>query len=111
MPAPLVVAKSGAGILAGRPFATDYSEALMKRHILAIGFVTTLAIAAAAPTHSVTVTEGTNVNVTLSPDHATIIMDLQETLWSLPVAGGADKRLTDPFLEPARPRSEERRVG
>jgi len=62
-----------------------------------------LAIAAAAPTRSVTVSEGTNVNVTLSPDHATIIMDLQETLWSLPVAGGAAKRLTAPFLEPARP--------
>jgi Tol biopolymer transport system component len=52
---------------------------------------------------SVTVTEGTNVNVALSPDHKTIIMDLQEALWALPVAGGTAKRLTDPFLEPARP--------
>ena len=54
-------------------------------------------------TRSVTVTEGTNVNVTVSPDHKTIIMDLQQTLWSLPIAGGAARRLTDPFLEPARP--------
>ncbi len=30
-------------------------------------------------------------------------MDLQETLWSLPIGGGRRKRLTDPFLEPARP--------
>ena len=30
-------------------------------------------------------------------------MDLQETLWSLPIGGGTAKRLTDPFLEPARP--------
>jgi Tol biopolymer transport system component len=30
-------------------------------------------------------------------------MDLQETLWSLPITGGSAKRLTDPFLEPARP--------
>jgi Tol biopolymer transport system component len=52
---------------------------------------------------SVTVTEGTNVNLTLSPDHKTIIIDLQEALWSLPISGGAAKRLTDPFLEPARP--------
>jgi Tol biopolymer transport system component len=76
----------------------------MKLHIL---FLTALTIAftifVAAQTRAVTVTEGTNVNVTLSPDHKTIIMDLQETLWSLPVAGGAAKRLTEPFLEPARP--------
>ncbi|HXA66269.1 MAG TPA: amidohydrolase family protein [Bryobacteraceae bacterium] len=54
-------------------------------------------------TRAVTVTEGTNVNVTVSPDRKTIIMDLQETLWSLPIGGGTAKRLTDPFLEPARP--------
>ena len=54
-------------------------------------------------TRTLTVTEGTNVNVTVSPDHKMIIMDLQETLWSLPIAGGTAKRLTDPFLEPARP--------
>ena len=52
---------------------------------------------------SVVVNEGTNVNATVSPDHKTIIMDLQEALWSLPIAGGTAKRLTDPFLEPARP--------
>jgi hypothetical protein len=39
-------------------------------------------------TRTLTVTEGTNVNVTVSPDHKMIIMDLQETLWSLPIAGG-----------------------
>src|ERR1700681_768819 len=54
-------------------------------------------------TRTATVTEGTNVNATVSPDRKTIIMDLQETLWSLPIAGGTAKRLTDPFLEPARP--------
>ena len=62
-----------------------------------------LILMGAGATRTVTVSEGTNVNVTLSPDRKTIIMDLQEALWSLPVAGGAAKRLTDPFLEPARP--------
>jgi Tol biopolymer transport system component len=62
-----------------------------------------LAFMGAAPVRTVSVHEGTNVNVTLSPDRKTIIMDLQETLWSLPMAGGAARRLTDPFLEPARP--------
>jgi Tol biopolymer transport system component len=55
------------------------------------------------PTRFVTVTEGTNIAATLSPDRKTIIMDLQETLWAMPLGGGAAKRLTDPFLEPARP--------
>ena len=62
-----------------------------------------LSAAKNSSTRTVTVTEGTNVNVTVSPDHKTIIMDLQETLWSLPIGGGTAKRLTDPFLEPARP--------
>src|SRR5271166_6561546 len=77
----------------------------MKRHTLAITVLSigVLAIYATAPKRSVTVTEGANVNLTLSPDRKTIIMDLQETLWSLPIAGGAARRLTDPFLEPARP--------
>jgi Tol biopolymer transport system component len=57
----------------------------------------------AAGDRSVTVTEGTNVNLALSPDRKTIVMDLQEALWSLPVGGGVARRLTDPFLEPARP--------
>ena len=52
---------------------------------------------------SVAVTEGTNMSATLSPDGKTIILDLQETLWSLPITGGTAKRLTDPMLEPARP--------
>src|SRR6185437_2906670 len=62
-----------------------------------------LALTGAGPVRTVSVHEGTNVNVTLSPDRKTIIMDLQETLWSLPVGGGAARRLTDPMLEPARP--------
>ena len=68
-----------------------------------MGAAALVALCLNAATRSVTVTEGTNVNVTVSPDHKTIIMDLQETLWSLPIAGGTAKRLTDPFLEPARP--------
>jgi Tol biopolymer transport system component len=52
---------------------------------------------------SISVTEGTNMSATVSPDHKTIILDLQETLWSLPISGGQAKRLTDPLLEPSRP--------
>jgi Tol biopolymer transport system component len=56
-----------------------------------------------ASTKVVRLTEGTNIAVTLSPDHQKIIMDLQGALWSLPIAGGTATRLTDAFLEPARP--------
>ncbi len=52
---------------------------------------------------SVSVTEGTDMAATVSPDHKTIILDLQEALWSLPISGGQAKRLTDPLLEPSRP--------
>ena len=62
-----------------------------------------LSAARNSATRTVTVTEGTNVNATVSPDRKTIIIDLQEILWSLPIAGGTARRLTDPFLEPARP--------
>jgi Tol biopolymer transport system component/imidazolonepropionase-like amidohydrolase len=52
---------------------------------------------------TVTVSEGTNLSAAVSPDRKTLILDLQETLWSLPATGGTAKRLTDPMLEPARP--------
>jgi Tol biopolymer transport system component len=52
---------------------------------------------------TVTLTEGTNMAATVSPDQKTIIMDLQGSLWSLPFQGGAARQITDPMLEPARP--------
>ena len=57
----------------------------------------------AGVTQAITVTEGTNIAATLSPDHGTIIMDLQGVLWSVPIGGGTATRLTVDFLEPARP--------
>lgn len=67
-----------------------------------------LLLCAATTTHSgttriVKVSEGTNISVAVSPDRSTIVMDLQECLWSVPMKGGQAKRLTDPLLEPARP--------
>jgi len=52
---------------------------------------------------TVDLTEGTNVAATVSPDGSSLIIDLQGVLWSLPSEGGTATRLTDNFLEPARP--------
>ncbi|MBI1788121.1 MAG: PD40 domain-containing protein [Acidobacteria bacterium] len=73
------------------------------KNIAALLTLVLLCLGATKPARVVTVTEGTNINATLSPDRKTILMDLQETLWSLPAAGGVAKRLTPPFLEAARP--------
>ncbi len=85
-----------------------YSQRLTNSPFI-VGGVSLLAVwmgAYAATTgvrRTVTVSEGTNLSATVSPDRRTIIVDLQETLWSLPMSGGTAKRLTDPLLEPARP--------
>lgn len=52
---------------------------------------------------NVTVTEGTNVAPTASPDGESIVMDLHGILFSLPRDGGEAEPLTDVALEPARP--------
>ena len=52
---------------------------------------------------TVAVTQGTNMSATVSPDGKTVLFDLQEELWSVPVGGGTAKRLTNPMVEPARP--------
>lgn len=52
---------------------------------------------------SVTVTDGTNIALTASPDGESIVMDLHGILFSLPREGGHAEQLTDVELEPARP--------
>jgi Tol biopolymer transport system component len=54
-------------------------------------------------TKTVTLTEGTNVAATVSPDHKTLVLCLQGVLYSLPASGGRARPLTDPMLDPARP--------
>lgn len=54
-------------------------------------------------TTEVTVTEGTNIAPTPSPDGEFIVMDLHGILFRLPRNGGHAKPLTDVELEPARP--------
>lgn len=51
----------------------------------------------------VVVTEGTNMAIALSPDKQTIALDLQGTIWILPVAGGNAKAITDPLGDCRQP--------
>ncbi len=56
-----------------------------------------------APTVPVTITEGTNIAVSASPDGRTLAFDLFGVIWALPVNGGAAKRLTDDLTDGAQP--------
>src|SRR5258708_9570475 len=72
-------------------------------------FLLSFAVAASANPASpnkektITLAEGTDVFVTLSPDHKTIIADLQGLLYSLPASGGQAKQITTPFQEASQP--------
>src|SRR5258705_10156070 len=76
-------------------------------HISAFLFVFALAVSAnAAPLDkekTITIAEGTDVFVTISPDHKTIIADLQGLLYSLPAGGGQATQITTPYQEASHP--------
>lgn len=56
-----------------------------------------------AGTLDITVSEGTSMAIALSPDRQTIVIDLQGGLWTLPVQGGAAKRITDEYYDARQP--------
>jgi Tol biopolymer transport system component len=57
----------------------------------------------AAGTLDITVSEGTSMAVALSPDRQTLAIDLQGSLWTLPIAGGAAKRIIDEYYDARQP--------
>jgi len=52
---------------------------------------------------SITVTQATNAEITLSPDHKVILADIQGLLYAIPVIGGQGKRITKPEQEASHP--------
>jgi len=52
---------------------------------------------------TITVTEGTNMQVTASPDGKTLLINVQGLIYSMPAAGGAAKLLTTPIQEASHP--------
>ncbi len=61
-------------------------------------------LSAAVPVHGgIVVTQGTNIAVTVSPDHKLILADLQGIIYSIPYAGGVAHAVTTPLQEASRP--------
>src|SRR5262249_30882618 len=54
-------------------------------------------------TIDVTVSEGTSMAVAISPDGRTLVSDMQGSIWTMPAAGGAMKRITDLFNDARQP--------
>jgi len=52
---------------------------------------------------TVTITEGTNIDASVSPDQTEIVIDLQGVFWILPFDGGEAERITDNFEDPSFP--------
>jgi Tol biopolymer transport system component len=52
---------------------------------------------------AITVTEGTDMAVTVSPDRKTLLADIQGLIFSIPFNGGAGKQLTTPMQEASHP--------
>ncbi|HXB72912.1 MAG TPA: amidohydrolase family protein [Candidatus Acidoferrales bacterium] len=55
------------------------------------------------PQVNVTVSEGTSMSVSVSPDGQTLAIDLQGSIWTLPAKGGAAKRITDFYNDARQP--------
>jgi Tol biopolymer transport system component len=81
----------------------------MRRSVL-IAVVTAVAASATgdarqspAVPFDITVHEGTSMSVSVSPDGRTLAVDLQGSIWTLPVAGGSLTRITDVFSDARQP--------
>jgi len=70
--------------------------------VIAIGTAAQQPLPPAAPI-DVTVNEGTSMSVAVSPDGRTLAIDLQGSIWTLPVSGGAATRITDGFSDARQP--------
>ncbi|MDE2753455.1 MAG: amidohydrolase, partial [Gemmatimonadota bacterium] len=58
---------------------------------------------AQSPGIEVTISEGTNIAVALSPDGRTLAIDLLGRIWVIPADGGTARALTDPLGDARQP--------
>ena len=70
----------------------------------AVVFMASPLATAAVPVHGgIKVTQGTNMEVAVSPDRKLILADLQGILYSIPYAGGVGHAITTPLQEASHP--------
>ncbi|MDB5475783.1 MAG: amidohydrolase [Phenylobacterium sp.] len=75
---------------------------------VAAGAIPAAAVAGAKAKHrgaklQVSIIEGTNIAVSVAPDGKTLAFDLFGVIWTLPINGGAARRLTDDLTDGAQP--------
>jgi Tol biopolymer transport system component/imidazolonepropionase-like amidohydrolase len=78
----------------------------MKTFLFGVAITVGAAVLAAQrvrPQVNVTVSEGTSMSVTVSPDGQTLAIDMQGSIWTLPSGGGTAKRITDLFNDARQP--------
>src|ERR1700761_3472829 len=72
--------------------------------LLAALFLTEAAFSGIAQQHhTIPVTAGTNMQVTVSPDGKTLLANVQGLIYSLPSSGGTAKQITQPLQEASHP--------
>src|SRR5882757_10035923 len=79
-------------------------RASLRLNLLAVVVLLSSITSASAPaSKTITVTEGTDMQVTISPDRKTILADIQGLIFSIPATGGVAKQLTQPMQEASHP--------
>jgi Tol biopolymer transport system component len=82
----------------------DYSfVALALFFVVSSAYAQARAAISATASGMITISEGTDMAATVSPDHKTVIMDIQGLLYSMPIAGGAAKQISTPYDEDSHP--------
>ena len=72
--------------------------------LLLTAFATAIHAAPPAKPKLITISEGTDTQITVSPDHKTIIADLQGLLFSMPISGGEARKITSGMGFNSQPR-------
>ena len=81
----------------------DRRDLLALSGLAAVALTSPVHAAPAAEAHKVTLTQGTNIAVTVAPDGQSIAMDLLGIIWTVPIAGGPAFQVTDPLTDGAQP--------
>jgi len=71
--------------------------------LVPVAFITAHQAESRSQSSSVTVTEGTSMSVTVSPDRGTLAVDLQGSIWTLPATGGTARQITDAYNDARHP--------